>query len=197
MSNILINTMPFDVNPDIIKESIKENNGVLIVRGKLQSADKKNQNGRVYPRKILEREVKSYMQKIRERSALGELDHPDSSVVNLKNVSHIIKEIHWDGNDVMGTIEVLDTPSGRILKKLFEHGVRVGISSRAHGSTVTNESNNYEEVQDDLKLIAWDFVSDPSTHGAWMNPVNENVDYSKKKSNQKLNTLISELLNEV
>jgi hypothetical protein len=128
----------------------------------------------VYPKSILEREAKKYEQLIKERRALGELDHPDSSVINLKNVSHNIREIHWEGDDLVGTVEILPTPSGNILKELLNAGILLGISSRGMGSTKP-VGDNKVEVQEDFELVGWDFVSNPSTHGAFMRPMNESV----------------------
>ncbi len=152
----------------------EDKNGVVLVRGVLQRAGAENQNGRVYSRRILERETKKYEELIKERRALGELDHPDSSVINLKNVSHNIREIHWDGNDVLGTVEILNTPSGNILKELLKANILLGISSRGMGSTKPIGENKVE-VGEDFELIGWDFVSNPSTHGAFMKPMNEGV----------------------
>lgn len=148
--------------------------GRVLVNGVLQRAGAENQNGRVYPKDILEREAKKYQVLIKERRALGELDHPDSSVINLKNVSHNIKEIHWEGDDLVGTVEILPTPSGNILKELLRAGILLGISSRGMGSTKPVRDNKVE-VQEDFELVGWDFVSNPSTHGAFMRPMNESV----------------------
>ena len=168
---LLVETIPFDVNPTLIEEAISDNKKVR-VDGVLQRANTKNQNGRIYPKDILAREAKEYSEvQIKERRALGELDHPDSSVVNLSNVSHNVTEMHWEGDDLVGTVEVLGTPSGNILKELFRNGIRLGISSRGLGTI--NETNRGSEVQDDFELIAFDFVSNPSTHGAFMAPMNE------------------------
>ena len=148
----------------------------MIVRGVLQRAEAENQNGRVYPREILHREAKKYTKEfIKERRAMGELDHPDSSVVNLQNVSHNIKEMHWEGDNLLGTVEVLSTPSGNILKELFKSGIKLGISSRGMGSveTVNEDDRQVTQVQPDFELIAFDFVSNPSTHGAFLSPTNE------------------------
>ena len=174
---ILVDYIPFEVSPEQINESIK-NNGRLIVKGVLQRAEAKNQNGRVYPRETLVREAGKYAQvQIKERRALGELDHPDSSVVNLNNVSHNILEMHWKGDDLEGTVEVLGTPAGNILKELFKSGIKLGISSRGLGSVEeVNEGEDGEKtvkVQPDFELIAFDFVSNPSTHGAFLSPTNE------------------------
>ena len=177
---LLVDYLPFEVKSEQITESLKENNGKLIVKGVLQRAESKNQNGRVYPREVLVREAKKYSSTyIKERRAMGELDHPDSSVVNLQNVSHNIKEMHWLGDDLLGTVEVLGTPSGNILKELFKAGIKLGISSRGMGSVETiGETDGIEttQVQPDFELIAFDFVSNPSTQGAFMYPMNENVD---------------------
>jgi hypothetical protein len=172
---ILVDYIPFEVSPEQINESIK-NNGKLVVKGVLQRAEAKNQNGRVYPRETLMREAKKYAEvQIKERRALGELDHPDSSVVNLNNVSHNIMEMHWNGDDLLGTVEVLGTPAGNILKELFKSGIKLGISSRGLGSVkeMHEADGDSVEVQPDFELIAFDFVSNPSTHGAFLSPTNE------------------------
>ena len=168
MKNLIIETNLFEgkVNED--------SSGRTLVKGVLQRAGAENQNGRVYPKNILEREIGKYQQLIKERRALGELDHPDSSVINLKNVSHNIKEVHWEGNDVVGTVEILPTPSGNILKELLRAGILLGISSRGMGSTQPMKDNKLL-VGEDFELIGWDFVSNPSTHGAFMTPMNESV----------------------
>lgn len=170
MKQLLVDTILFQVKPNQITESAAQNNGRVIVSGILQRAEAKNQNGRVYPKQILMREVKKYQEnQIKENRALGELDHPDSSVVNLRNVSHNVLECYWKGNDVVGKVEILPTPSGNILKNLLQCGIRLGISSRGLGS-VKELNENTVEVQDDFELIGWDFVSNPSTHGAFMYP---------------------------
>ena len=181
MKNLIVDYLPFEIKPEQITESMKNNNGKLIVRGVLQRAEAKNQNGRVYPRDILHREAKKYTKEfINQRRAMGELDHPESSVVNLQNVSHNVKEMHWEGDNLLGTVEVLSTPSGNILKELFKSGIKLGISSRGMGSVETvneDDGNQVTQVQPDFELIAFDFVSNPSTHGAFMHPtgVNESV----------------------
>jgi hypothetical protein len=158
-------------------------NGTVLVKGVLQRAGAENQNGRIYPREILVREAKKYEKLIQERRALGELDHPDSNIINLKNVSHNIKEIHWDGNDLCGTVEILSTPSGNILRELLKAGILLGISSRGMGSTKPMGENKVV-VQEDFELIGWDFVSNPSTHGAFMIPVGMNESVSVKLKEQ-------------
>ena len=181
MKNLLVDYIPFDISQDTINEAIKEENGKLVVRGVLQRAEAKNQNGRVYPKEILMRESKKYDENfIKQKRALGELDHPDSSVVNLQNVSHNITEMHFEGDNLIGTCEILTTPSGNILRELIKNGIKLGISSRGLGSVETvNEGPNDNPVQkvgNDFELIAFDFVSNPSTHGAFMYPMNESVD---------------------
>ena len=175
--NLLVDYIPFEISKEQINESISQNDGRLIVKGVLQRAEAKNQNGRVYPRDTLVREAKKYAKiQIAERRALGELDHPDSSVVNLNNASHNILEMHWKGDDLEGTVEVLGTPAGNILKELFKSGIKLGISSRGLGSVKEIHEDNGEdtvEVQPDFELIAFDFVSNPSTHGAFLSPTNE------------------------
>jgi len=177
MKEIIVDYIPFEITPQQINESMKNNNGRLVVKGVLQRAEAKNQNGRVYPKETLMREAKKYQEvQIAERRALGELDHPDSSVVNLNNVSHNVLEMHFEGNDLMGTVEVLGTPAGNILKELFKSGIKLGISSRGLGSVKEmneNEDGDTVEVQPDFELIAFDFVSNPSTHGAFLSPTNE------------------------
>ena len=180
MKKLLVDYLPFDINPEQITESMNTHNGKLVVHGVLQRADATNQNGRVYPRDILMREAKKYAKSfIKESRAMGELDHPESSVVNLQNVSHNITEMHWEGDNLLGSVEVLGTPSGNILKELFKAGIKLGISSRGMGSVETVKEangNDKQEVQSDFELIAFDFVSNPSTHGAFMYPMNEGVE---------------------
>ena len=177
MKDLLVDYIPFEVTPEQINESIKRNNGRLVVHGVLQRAEAKNQNGRVYPREILERESQKYGQEfVKQKRALGELDHPDSSVVNLQNVSHNVTEMHWEGNNLVGTVEVLGTPSGNILKELFKAGIKLGISSRGMGSVEPMQEGDGQKVGQDFELIAFDFVSNPSTHGAFLYPLKESVD---------------------
>ena len=183
MKQLIVDYIPFEVTPQQINESMSTNDGKLIVKGVLQRAESKNQNGRVYPKDLLMREAKKYTENfIQQKRALGELDHPDSSVVNLQNASHNVLEMHFNGNDLVGTVEVLGTPSGNILKELFKSGIKLGISSRGLGSVKEmHEAEGEEdtvEVQPDFELIAFDFVSNPSTHGAFLHPMNESVDMS-------------------
>ena len=184
MKQVIVDYIPFEISPQQINEAMKENNGKLIVKGVLQRAEAKNQNGRVYPREILVRESKKYDENfVKQNRALGELDHPDSSVVNLQNVSHNVKEMHFEGDNLVGTCEILTTPSGNILRELFKNGIKLGISSRGLGSVeMVQEANGdtVSKVGDDFELIAFDFVSNPSTHGAFLYPMNESVDNSQQ-----------------
>ena len=154
---------------DLLTEAEKKfvANGGMILTGKLQEAEVQNGNGRVYPQKVLRREMQNYDKLVRERRALGELDHPDDSVINLKNASHLVTDVWWDGNSVMGKVKVLDTPSGQVLRSLVDSGVSLGISSRGLGS-VSEGANGTVTVQEDFQLICFDFVSEPSTPGAYM-----------------------------
>jgi hypothetical protein len=154
-----------------LHEGIKNRSGNMIVVGQVQASDKPNANKRIYPYDILEGQVEKYIAgPIAEHRALGELDHPETAVINLKNVSHNILELWWQGKDLYGKIEILPTPSGNILKELFIANITVGISSRAMGS-VSPIGEGIVKVEDDLDLICWDFVSTPSTYGAYMKPV--------------------------
>jgi hypothetical protein len=200
---LLIDYTAFDISPKTITESERKNNGKVIVSGILQRAGAKNQNGRVYPKETLMREAKKYSSiQIAENRALGELDHPESSIVNLQNVSHNVKKIWWKGNDLVGTIEVLSTPAGNILKELLKAGVKLGISSRGLGSVEEiHEGEDGEspvvKVQPDFELVCWDFVSNPSTQGAFMQPVNESITHKPYKKYDKINNIINEMLCEL
>ena len=169
----------------------------LTVQGVVQRADQENANRRVYPRRILEKEVEKYIAtSIAENRALGELDHPESTVINLKNVSHNIKKLWWDGDDLMGEIEVLPTPSGNILFQLFANNITVGISSRGMGS-VQPLGEGTVEVQDDFELLCWDFVSTPSTQGAFMKPTGLNENFNPQLNQNKyskVNSIISDII---
>jgi hypothetical protein len=164
---------------DVLTESEKRkamNEGAVYLVGVCQKSGTKNGNGRVYNKQILEREVENYQKAISERRSLGELDHPDDSVINLKNASHLVTKMWWDGDSVMGKIEVLDTPSGKILKALAQSGVKLGISSRGLGSV--KQKNGVTLVEDDFQLICFDMVSEPSTPGAYLSPTNRGAKIS-------------------
>jgi hypothetical protein len=185
----------FDYTPDMIKESREKNGGKVVMRGILQKADTLNQNGRIYPLSVLEREVRNYQKFIAENRALGELDHPDSSVVNLKNVSHVIKEAYLEKGVVYGSVELLDTPSGKILQSLVESGVKLGISSRGVGST--KKQGDYHVVQDDFQLICWDYVSEPSTPGAFMLPEGKTINSNELRQVFNKSDRIDRIINDI
>ena len=187
MSDIRLITswQPFEYDSKMIAESRLENGGKIMMKGILQKANTLNQNGRIYPLPILEREVRNYQKFIEENRALGECDHPESSVVELKNASHIIREAHMEGDICYGTVELLDTPSGKILQSLVESGVTLGISSRGVGST--RREGDYQVVQDDFQLICWDFVSEPSTPNAYVYPKEQGRMYENKINEAKKN----------
>lgn len=172
--HLIVDCITFEfVKDNLFEEAVRDQNRRLVVKGILQRAGVKNQNGRVYPKDTLFRESKKYEENfIKERRALGELDHPESSVVNLQNVSHNVVEMHWENDDLIGTVEVLPTPNGNILKELFKANIRLGISSRGLGTVnkSMSEGSEADVVQDDFELIAFDFVSNPSTRGAFMFP---------------------------
>ena len=186
----------FEYTPETIKESMEKNGGKILMKGILQKADTLNQNGRIYPMAVLDREVRNYQKFILEKRALGELDHPDSSVVNLKNASHVVTEAYVENGTVFGTVEILDkTPSGAILKGLIESGVKLGISSRGVGST--RKQGDYYVVQDDFQLICWDFVSEPSTPGAFMLPEGRQIDANELKRVFSKTDRIDRVLNDL
>jgi hypothetical protein len=202
MKELLIDCIVFDFSKEQLTESVRTG-GPLIVKGILQKAGEKNQNGRIYPKEILMREAAKYEENfIKQRRAIGELDHPDQAVVNLKNASHNITEIHWEGDSLIGTIEVLTTPSGNILRELFKNNIRLGISSRGLGSVkpVGQGGDETVEVQDDFELLCWDFVSTPSTRGAFVSPINENINHHLKPSDlkyTKVDTLCHQIMAEL
>lgn len=187
--------------PEVIQEAV-EVNGVqkkkMILKGVLQRSDSLNQNGRIYTRTILEREIRNYQKYILENRSLGELDHPDSSVIELKNVSHIVREASMDDKGVVyGKVELLDTPSGNIAKNIIEAGVKIGISSRGVGGTI--KRGDYHEVDDSFVLICWDLVVDPSTPNAFLLPEGKRI--SQTELNQvlnrsdRINRIVNEILN--
>ena len=166
--------------------------GGMILSGKLQEADVQNGNGRVYPHRVLMREMKNYQKLVQERRALGELDHPEDSVINLKNASHMITEVWWDNKNVMGKVKVLNTPSGKILQQLVNDGVKLGISSRGMGSVT--ESAGQTMVEDDFQLICFDFVSEPSTPNAFMMQEAKNYKNKVFTKADRINRLLNEVL---
>lgn len=198
MKQLLIDHTSFRIAKLTLTES--KGGGRMILEGKLQEAEVKNGNGRRYPREILEREVDKYIQgPVKNNNAMGELDHPEASIINLSNVSHNIKKVWWDGNDLMGRLELLNTPSGKIAMELVSAGIPLGISSRGMGSV--KQIGETVEVQDDFELLCWDLVSVPSTPEAYMHPVGKLSSMNESKQHKvatkdysKVNSLITEII---
>ena len=191
MKQVLIETQAFNAKPISLTESVAPS-GNPLVEGILATAEVKNGNGRYYSKDLWEREIDKYKVLVEENRATGELDHPESSIINLQNVSHIIRDMWWDGDNVIGKIEILPTSSGNILKALIENNVQVGVSSRGMGSL--QERNGVLEVQDDFELLCWDFVSTPSNPGSYMHVLKEGLDFSNQDKYSKVNQIISEIL---
>ena len=192
MKQVLIETIPFSVSCTQMYEGLQAPSGNPLVEGILATAEVKNGNGRYYSKDLWEREIDKYQQMVKENRATGELDHPESSIISLKNVSHIIREVWWTGDKVMGKIEILPTVSGNILKALIDNNVMVGVSSRGMGS-LKEMNEGTLEVQDDFELLCWDFVSTPSNPGSYMNLVRESKEYSEIDYS-KVNSLLTEIL---
>ena len=190
MKSLLIETLPFNVSPITLTEG-KSTSGNPLVEGILATVEVKNGNGRYYSKELWDRELKKYNVLVKERRACGELDHPDSQVINLKNVSHNISKLWWDGDNVMGAIELLPTPSGNILKALIGAGIKVGVSSRGMGSL--KQVGEVLEVQDDFDLLCWDFVSTPSNPGSYMTPLREGLS-TPINPYAKVNSIITDIL---
>ena len=199
MKQLLIDHTPFRIAKLTLNES-KSSSGRMVLEGKLQAADIKNGNGRVYPKEILSREIEKYIKgPVANNNAMGELDHPEASIINLSNVSHNITKVWWEGDDVMGRLTLLNTPSGKIAMELVSAGIPLGISSRGMGSV--KQLGETVEVQDDFELLCWDLVSVPSTPEAYMHPVgklttmNESKQYKTvTKDYSKVNSLITEII---
>jgi hypothetical protein len=190
MKQVLIETQLFKPSKGLLSEGKMSERGNPLVHGILATCEVENGNGRYYSEDLWKREIDKYMELVKENRATGELDHPESQVINLKNVSHNIKDINWDGKNIMGTIEILPTPSGNILKALIDSGITVGVSSRGMGSL--EQKGELMEVQDDFELLCWDFVSTPSNPGSFMtlkegkeNNINQYV---------KANSIVTEIL---
>ena len=191
MKKVLVETQIFKPKGLMLTEGKLSNRGNPMVEGILATAEVKNGNGRYYPRELWEREIDKYMESVSQNRALGELDHPESSIINLKNVSHNITEMWWDGDEVYGKIEILPTPSGNILKALIENNITVGVSSRGMGSL--EDRGGVLEVQDDFELLCWDFVSTPSNPGSYMEIVTESKKVQINKY-QGVNSIVNEIL---
>tara|TARA_R110002020_G_scaffold302265_1_gene517661 strand:- start:192 stop:803 length:612 start_codon:yes stop_codon:yes gene_type:complete len=188
---LLMETNPINISPSRLTENVNKESGNLLVEGILATAEVKNGNGRYYSKDLWNREMGKYKELVEQKRSMGELDHPDSSIINLKNVSHLITEYWWDGDNVMGKIEILPTPSGNIVKELIKSGVTLGVSSRGMGSLEQN--GNVMEVQDDFELLCWDFVSTPSNPGSYMQSLKEGKE-SIIYNYSKVNGIIHEIL---
>ena len=191
MKKVLVETQLFKPKGLMLTEGKLSNRGNPMVEGILATAEVKNGNGRYYPKELWEREIDKYMESVKQNRALGELDHPESSVINLKNVSHNITDMWWDGDKVYGKIEILPTPSGNILKALLENNITVGVSSRGMGSL--EDRGGVLEVQDDFELLCWDFVSTPSNPGSYMEIVTEGK-ITQINKYQSVNSIVNEIL---
>ena len=189
--SLLIEVNPFKLSSPLLTENVNKDNGNVLVEGILATAEVKNGNGRYYSKDLWQREMDKYNELIEQRRSMGELDHPESTVVNLKNVSHIINEYWWDGDQVMGKIEILPTPSGNILKELIKNGCTVGVSSRGMGSL--EQRGEIMEVQDDFELLCWDFVSTPSNPGSYMQTIREGKE-NNINPYTKANSIVTEIL---
>ena len=192
MKSLLIDHTPFQEAKLTLLEGKGDKAGLVTLVGKLQEGGRKNGNDRVYPPEILKREVNKYLEgPVKTRTALGELDHPEASVVNLANTSHIVVDIWWEGNNVMGKIQLLPTPAGNIAKALVMAGIPLGISSRGMGSV--KQLGETVEVQDDFELLCWDLVSVPSTPMAYMK-LAESKKFASNKDYSKINSLVTEII---
>jgi len=190
MNNLLVNVTPFKA----LLTEVRNRPGIFEVTGIMQRAEEENQNGRIYKRAILEREVQKYIENfVKVGNAYGELDHPESPIVSLKNASHVVKELWWNGDDLMGRLELLNTPSGNIVKAIVEAGHTVGISSRGTGS-VTQTSEGVLMVEPDFELVGWDFVSNPSTRNAFLRPASLNEEKQQITKYAKLDSIINNIL---
>ena len=195
---VLIEYLPFKPQPKQLTEVRMNPRAPFLVSGKMQAADKPNANHRIYDYATLRKQVSLYEEgPVREKRALGELDHPETSVINLKNVCHNITRVWWENKDLYGEFEILDTPSGNILKQLFLAGINVGVSSRAMGS-VTPIGEGLVQVGEDLEIICWDFVSTPSTYGAYVKPVGglseSYIPQPEQQSRSRVDRLISDII---
>jgi hypothetical protein len=192
MKQLLIDHTPFHIAKLTLSEAKMAPGGRMRIKGKLQESEVKNGNGRVYPKAVLEREAKKYADTaIKSNTAMGELDHPESTIINLKNASHNIKRIWWEGNDLMGELELLNTPSGKIAQEIVLAGIPLGISSRGMGSVA--QIGETVEVQDDFELLCWDLVSVPSTPNAYMK-LSEGKQAQINKDYSKVSNLITEII---
>jgi hypothetical protein len=191
MKSLLIEVTPFSVSPLSLTESRDKVSGNPLVETILTTVEEKNGNGRYYSKELWEREINKYATLVNERRALGELDHPDSQIINLKNVSHNITKVWWSEDKIMGILEILPTPSGNIVKELIMSGIKIGVSSRGMGSL--KQVGEVLEVQDDFDLLGWDIVSTPSNPNSWISPLNEGK-ITSSNPYDKVNSIVTEIL---
>ena len=195
MAQVLREFIGLEYDKAQIQEA-KSANKPIILSGVLQRSEAKNQNGRIYPHHILQREIRNYQKMVAEGRALGECDHPSDNVVSLKNVSHVVREIGWNNNDVVGKVEILNTPAGKILQNLMEANIRLGVSSRGMGD-ITMDENGNAVVGESYLLVCFDVVSEPSTHGAWLSE-SKNIDMNamiqKLSKRDRVNRMVNEIL---
>ena len=205
MKELLIETRPFTYTTPSISlveglGNISSNKNIF-VEGVLATVEVENGNGRRYSKELWERELQKFNKKISQGTTetVGELDHPDSTIINLKNGSHAIRKLWWEGKQIKGILEVFSDPgeygtvSGRILGAYIRNKLLFGISSRGMGSL--EQVGEVMEVQDDFDLLTWDAVSNPSNPGSWMSK----TQLSEGKNNvvnpyNKVNRLITEIL---
>ena len=196
MSKLLREFVSLEYDQKLVKES-REQGRPIMLSGIFQRANCKNENGRIYPKHILEREISNYQKEVEGNRALGTCDHEDSGTINLSNVSHVVRKLYWDGPDIVrGTLEVLSTPKGKILASLVEAGISLGVSSRAIGE-VSKNADGVDVVSEDLILISFDCVQNPSTPGAWMT-LGESKEiknpFSCLSKSARINRILSEIL---
>ena len=194
MSRLLCEYTELQYNKEMLTEALDGHKPLVLRDVILQRANAKNQNGRVYPKEILMREARVYKDNfVTQRRALGELDHPESPVVNLKNVCCNVTDLWTDGDDVKGNIEILTTPMGNIVRDLIRNNIKIGVSSRGMGS-VKQIGEGTVEVSDDFSLICFDIVSNPSTIGAF---ITENTTPTIVTPYDNIDKLIYDFLSEV
>ena len=163
-------------NVECIVEKKADGTKKFTIEGVFMQSEQKNRNGRIYPKAVMENAVAKYVdEQVSKNRAVGELNHPEGPTVNLDKVSHLITDLRWEGNDVVGKASILDTPMGQIVKGLLEGGVNLGVSTRGMGSLEQRSNASY--VKDDFQLSTVDIVQDPSAPGAFVNGIMEGVEW--------------------
>lgn len=196
MKKPLLEYYPISIHENYILEAsqLKPGQPLVLRRVLLQRADAKNRNGRIYPKRILEPVINQYNEEfVKTRRALGELDHRSDMTLELKTASHLITEMHWEGDELYGDLEILNDPKfpcGQMVAGFIERKIPIGISSRANGSV--EETNEAIIVQDDLQLLCFDIVSFESTIGSTIN-LNEGFNPNTNKFD-KVDALITSII---